>query len=393
MTFTCIISVFRKSIIMQFSLLCAVCIMFVSCYSGKTNITGEQHQLNVSEENIDTTYFNDHFEIAEVVPLQTDETNLISDIKRLIRYKNQIILLSGNTRQIFIINSKGGVIEQRIHKAGNGPGESNVILDIGFDESSEQLLVYNDYSKLLFFNLQGNFLSETKVDDLYEEMTVVDGKVIFHNKLEGYSCYPLMIKVFNLKDKSWESFGEKDKIDFPIRNKGLQLVKSKNVWFTSPLNYSLFVFKDNQIDSLYQINVPNMSLSEDLIKKSVSNPPMFFEEVRNNNLIYSFHSIRETNNFLVLRSNQPGLFIVDKANNNVYWEKMVKENAFKFDLSSYYYPHDGDDGKIMFVFPPEIYTNYVKRLYDKRISAEQIKAIEMREEDNPVLVFYKEKDN
>ena len=92
---------------MQFSLLCAVCIMFVSCYSGKTNITGEQHQLNVSEVNIDTTYFNDHFEIAEVVPLQTDETNLISDIKRLIRYKNQIILLSGNTRQIFIINSKG----------------------------------------------------------------------------------------------------------------------------------------------------------------------------------------------------------------------------------------------------------------------------------------------
>jgi hypothetical protein len=56
------------------------------------------------------------------------------NIKRLIRYKNQIILLSGNTRQIFIINSKGGVIEQRIHKAGNGPGESNVILDIGFDE-------------------------------------------------------------------------------------------------------------------------------------------------------------------------------------------------------------------------------------------------------------------
>ena len=47
----------------------------------------------------------------------------------------------------------------------------------------------------------------------------------------------------------------------------------------------------------------------------------------------------------------------------------------------------------MFVFPPEIYTNYVKRLYDKRISTEQIKAIEMREEDNPVLVFYKEKDN
>jgi hypothetical protein len=194
---------------MQFSLLCAVCIMFVSCYSGKTNITGEQHQLNVSEENIDTTYFNDHFEIAEVVPLQTDETNLISDIKRLIRYKNQIILLSGNTRQIFIINSKGGVIEQRIHKTGNGPGESNVILDIGFDESSEQLLVYNDYSKLLFFDLQGNFLSETKVDDLYEEMTVVDGKVIFHNKLEGYSCYPLVIKVFNLKDKNWESFGGK----------------------------------------------------------------------------------------------------------------------------------------------------------------------------------------
>jgi len=28
-----------------------------------------------------------------------------------------------------------------------------------------------------------------------------------------------------------------------------------------------------------------------------------------------------------------------------------------------------------------------------KVSAELIKAIEMREEDNPVLVFYKEKDN
>ena len=59
-----------------------------------------------------------------------------------------------------------------------------LVTDIGFDDQSEQLLVTMIILNCCF-DLQGNFLSETKVDDLYERWLLSMGKSYFHNKLEG----------------------------------------------------------------------------------------------------------------------------------------------------------------------------------------------------------------
>lgn len=363
---------------------------FFSCSSSNVNKDSGQLFLGVSGAKSEMNYFKNHFEIAEIVAIQTNDTSLVPDIKRLIRYKDKIIILSGKTNQIFVVNAKDGKIEKCICKLGSGPGESRTILDIAFDESSEQILVYNDYSKLSFLDMRGRFLSEIKVDGLFEEIAVDNGKVVFYNKLEGYSCYPYMLRIFDVKDKTWKDAGRNDKIDFPIRSQGNQLVKSKRLWFSAPLDFSLFFYEEQQLKSPYKLDIPASELNESLIKKSVSDPQAFFREVMDGNLIYGLNSIRETSDYLVFRSNRNGLFIINKEDNKVYWDKIVEEETLGMDMANYYYPYEGDDDKILFILLPE---NYVKhhQLTTEHMSMRKIDSLKMKEDDNPILIFYKQK--
>jgi hypothetical protein len=366
--------------------LCILLILFQSCSLSQENlVTGEQ-LLNVPSKPSEVGYFKNHFEIAEVIPIQTTDTFLISDIKKLIRYKDLIYLLSGKNNTVFIIN-KNGNIENCIHKPGIGPGESRMILDIAFDDISKQIVIYNDYSKLLFFDLQGRFQYEINVDGLYEGINSYNGKLIFYNKLEGYTCYPYKFKIFNIKDKTWKEAGRDEKLDFPIRSQGRQLVKSKHMWFTAPLDFNLFTYKEDQIQIPYELKISKSKLDENLIEKSISNPPQFFDAVMDNKLIYSINSIRETTDFLVFRSNQEGFFVINKRDNKVYWDKFVEEKALEMNLT-FYCPHEGDDNKIMFILEADAHMQSPNASLSDNIYIQKLK-----KEDNPVLIFYKQKEN
>lgn len=107
------------------------------------------------------SYFEKHFKIESIIPIQTTDSFLISDIKKIIRLKNGILLLS-RYQQVSLIDVHSGKLKTYIHKQGSGPGESNYIIDIAFDETLNHILIYNDYNKLVTFDLEGNFLSEEK---------------------------------------------------------------------------------------------------------------------------------------------------------------------------------------------------------------------------------------
>ena len=89
---------------------------------------------------------------------------------------------------------------------------------------------------------------------------------------------------------------------------------------------------------------------------------------------------------MVFRSNQEGIFILDKNTNRVYWDKYVEEKALAMKLTQYY-PHDGDDAKIMFIVSADYYTENIQN------NAENRKIVgEVKNDDNPLLLFYKQKN-
>src|SRR5690606_8018395 len=362
-------------------------LLFQACSSNKTYMEVQKEILEVPAAPSEEGFFGNHFELDEVIRIETHENFLVSDIKRLIRYQDKVILLSGQNNTIFIINSKGGRIEQTIHRIGSGPGEYRTILDVAFDEESKQIAVYNDYGKVLFFNLTGDFISDLAVDGTFEGVSCYDGKLIFFNKLEGYAYKPKFVKIFHLDDKSWEEIGDvKNTIEFPVRSYGRPIVKSVRLWLAAPLNFILSSYEENRLEPIYELAIPNSNISDNLMELSVSDPRKFFGEVSKNKLIYGIHSIRETEDYIVFRSNQEGIFILDKNTDRVYWDKYVEEKALAMRLTQYY-PHDGDDDKIMFVVSADYYTENLRNYADKGEIVEEVK-----NDDNPLLLFYKQKN-
>ncbi len=359
-------------------------VLLWSCSFNKTKHNSLAQILSIPDSHLDGNYFKNCFEIAEIIPIKTDDSFLISDIKKIIRYNDKIILFSKGTSHVFIIDAFTGNVEREIIMQGRGPGESRSILDIAFYAELEQIIIHNDFNKLLFFDLSGKFIFEEEVGEPYEGISIHAGELVMHNSLLGYSCFPYSFKIYNIKDRVWREVGGGDKVDFHIRSQGLNLVKSKKIWFTAPLDYRLFVLEDDEISSMFELDIPEYAINSDIAKLSISNPMSFFQKVLENNLIYSINSIRETSNFIVFKSNQPGIFIINKKNNTVYWDRSFSRQSLLSSVG--YYPHEGDDNKVMFILSPHSYTQGTAPEVDAIIDSFDIK-----EDDNPILIFFREK--
>ncbi len=365
-------------------------ILFVflcSCSFNKSETLSNNSSqiLSLSDNIVNESCFKNYFELDEIIPIPTNDSILISDIRKVIRFDDKIILFSKGTNHVLIIDANKGVVEQDIIRKGRGPGESRSILDITFHEEFEQIIIHNDYNRLLFYDINGEFIFQEEVGSPYEGICIHKGEIILHNKMAGYSCYPYAFKIYNLQEKTWRQAGKNQKVDFHIRSQGLNLVKSKRLWFTSPLDYSLFTLENDQISTQFEFDIPKNKINSQLVKISISDPMAFFQKISENNLIYSINSIRETSNYIVFKSNQPGFFIIDKKVNKIYWDKsFVGQYLFP---SAYYYPHDGDDNKIMFILPAQDFTQSGKLNLNDELDFSNIK-----ESDNPILLFFKEKD-
>lgn len=119
-------------------------LFFSSCSKNKTASNDGSIMLHVPTET-NENYFRDHFELESIVPIETANSFLISSIDKVIKIKDDVLLLSKDDKTVSLINARSGQLKTYIHRVGNGPGESNRIIDVAFDEVLDHILIYNDY--------------------------------------------------------------------------------------------------------------------------------------------------------------------------------------------------------------------------------------------------------
>jgi hypothetical protein len=385
----------KKKLLFEFTTLSIVAaiiaVVFLhSCTNTQTILLHDQQLLVMPEKVSESISFNKYFELESIIPIETNNESLITVIKKVICCKDKIIILTRDDSNIFIIDAYSGNVETKIDRIGNGPGESKTIMDIAFDEQSDNILVFNDYNKLLYFTLQGDFIRDEKVNDLYENIVCDHGNIFFYNKLDGYGSYPYLVDIYNLKNKNREQIGVNTKVNFPARNYGQQIVKSKKIWFSSPLGFEMYDVNDTIMESPYKLQMAGPPITDELIGLSATDMRSFFKHIRGEGIIYGISSIRETDHFLIFKSNMPGLFFFQKDNLTTYWEN-VFDKQLGIDLTNYY-PHEGNDNRIMFIVQPNEWLK--RRITNTDIShelKEKIDSIVVQDDDNPILLFYREK--
>jgi hypothetical protein len=369
-----------------------------SCTEKKTVLDDNQILLKV-ENSPNSKIFKSIFELEAVLPIETTDEYLISDnLSRVIRYKEKLFILD-NKSNIIIVNASTGKAENLIRYKGNGPGESNQIMDIAIDEDNDNILVFNDYQKLVYYDMQGTFLKEERFEKLYANIIYDKGNILFYNNVKGYSSYPYSIDVYSLNDKTMKIIGDNERyIPFSFRLYGRPIVKSKNIWFGNSLDFDVCRFIENKIEKAYRLNTEMPVITEDKLDYMASHTNLLVSEMTKG-FMFGISSIRETEHFLMFisKSEHNGFFILNKTTNEIFWEEdPIDETDLGKKLRNYF-PHDGDDNRIMFVIPADewvLYEKLGKRATTDNLSKElkdKIKSMNITEDDNPILLFYREK--
>jgi len=369
-------------------------LFFISC-NVKISDTEKGKILLKISDNTNDSVFEKNFELEIILPVETTNEYLFSQVERVILHDDKAIILAPGKEGIFVVNINTGKVLTHIHRVGQGPGDSNNILDIAFDENKSEIIVFNDYEKLLFFDLQGNFLKEVKIGKLYENIIYLNGNIIFNNIGFGYSCQPYVLDIYDLNTEKLTHKGNNIKLDFPFKNFGRSIVKSKNIWLSARLDFNMYKVTIDGFENPYVLDMDTTANNE--LRKKQINSEMDFQTFLNeilkiNRSFHSVSSIRETDNFMVFKPNNFGLFFMNKQNSEVYREGRITDSNLGLSLLNYF-PHDGDDNRIMFVIRA---VEWLQRLPAEQALlpqylVEKIRFMEVKEDDNPILLFYKEK--
>jgi hypothetical protein len=366
-------------------------ILFLSSCGGNRPVLDDQILLSLPVTQTTGQIFCNNFEIETIIPIETTSEIFFARFDRVIFYKNRIIIADQQTTSVFVVDASTGKVETHIQRKGRGPGESIRIRDIAFDDRLEQILLFNNSEKLLYFALDGSFLKEEKIDGLFENIVYNNGKLIFYNIAKGYSCYPYSLSIYDLHNQSWSKAGKDQKVDSHLRNYGRSIIKSKNIWFTPMLDFGLHVLNDDEIRIPYKLDI-QQRLTENLRQKAISDFPSFSGEIRERKILHTIASVRETDKFIIFKPNLSGFLMMNKEDSNLFWEEYVEDPNLGLILRNYF-PHDGDDNRIMFVINAD---EWLRRSLANKDNVpehlrEKIDRVKVDEESNPVLIFYKEK--
>lgn len=348
---------------------------------GKQNIN--EVQLDLADKR-NTKLISENLDITEIIVLETLDSSLIRNIKRIIIHNDSIIILN-DREEILIFDSNGKFID-KIRKRGRGPGEYNNIVDITIDKKKDHLFIYADDFSLLVYDLQGNFLSKISgvdKDNLYERIMFENNRILLYNPLGSKD--ENIIRIYDLSSSDYikNRFNNKT-VDFILRQQGVPIVKSKSIWYVVPLDNLLLNSEGN---ITYRIKTNNFGISKNMLEIQYSNTKRLIDEINEKQICYGFSSIRETNKAIYFKSNIHDLIILNKKNNRIEWNTYLQDEANNIN-NLIYFPHDGDDNKIMFIITDRSSFKNLDILDKYSNATEEL----VNEEQNPILVFYKEQE-
>lgn len=114
---------------------------------------------------------------VKLLPLETTDESLMDDIQKILITESYIYIIDYYKGGSVLIFNKKGKFVKRILK-GSSPQELYTPNDITFDEARQELLVYNKYY-LSFFTADGQFVKREKVPLRADEVTIIPNGYLF----------------------------------------------------------------------------------------------------------------------------------------------------------------------------------------------------------------------
>lgn len=149
-----IMKIFFKVLITFFFIVSTSCARKTASDSKETEINQNNTlKINISGNIDDLIQADSIFENITVIPLETKEECLITDIGKVLFFKDKMFLQ--NKFERLLVFSLDGKFHYEVGKHGRGPGEFNELRD--FDIDKEGNIYILDYLKIFIYKNNGDF--------------------------------------------------------------------------------------------------------------------------------------------------------------------------------------------------------------------------------------------
>ncbi len=337
--------------------------------------------------------FKDYFSSSILIPLETTNNSLFSNIDRISLTNDKIFILDKRLGSILIFDNKGTFLN-KIQNIGNGPEEYTRLMDFTVNaDNKELILLTNGPNKILKFNYKGQFINEIKANDYYTNIGYKNNKLLFvyKNKEKGK-----LFQEFDQKTKKKKNYIEMDDFDvffWLLQSRYPYITSSKNTLITSLNSEIIYKYDNKGFHPEYKIDFGKNKVPDNIVNKFDSNYNGLSKYIIDNNYGFGISNFRENRNYITF--NFWGNMIV------IYSKKLNEAKAF----SSFYNPndqfyfsnyigHDGDDNKIISKYSADSFKNQMKSFKEdvdkwKKIP-DYIKNFDkkVKSTDNPLLIIY-----
>jgi len=404
----------------KYLLIASVCCLFACNQKGNqqqahTDIPVMESLNKQSEPLSDPPAFDE----VLIVPLETNDSILIGDIVDIQVY-DSLILVSDMNNKLFVFN-KDGKFKNFIGRLGQGPGQYLSIGTFCLDKFHNRILILDNMSFAFFsYEIDGTFKSKTDYRSNQEEaprkMMMTDEKSI----LVYYALYKenIAYKLFDsanhnmIQTKAYQYVSSPSFI-YSFSTHPMSVDNNGAVSLIMPLCDTIFQCIDTEFIPQYTVQHSNKMapvVSLELNKKN--NPVTLGLQYIKDGLFTGFTSILETKDKLLLNfgfyGDNSGYFIADKesmkGSYHVYSNLDNMNNSYSLDAES--------DEKILnmpFFKPLESNSDYfisyvmayrlialqenIEDSADSNLAKLKSTIDTLNEEDNPILIFYKLKNN
>lgn len=405
-------------------------VLIIGCNTGTRNNGYNTDKFRNVDEKIDSSLFNldfndtsdfitlkipskfevnEYFDYEDIIDtiwyvrLETNKKSLIEYIEKVIVYNKNIYILDAISGFLLKFDSKGRFVTQ-IGEKGKGPGEYTSPLDFEIDE--EKILLLDDLSgKIKYYDLSGDFLKEVSLTFRMNNFTKYNNGYLCNIASRGNFHIP-QISNYRLIfcNHDWKIVGVADKYNAKIEsNLSLsrkEITKSGNSYIYNPsFDYYIYSIKRDCIKRKYYIDVDKRMIQEDNIYNLSSEEFIQKYLSRDCNKMFLFNSVFETNNNLIATLHYNGidvpLYYSKKSDN------LICNSNYKFSPKlpfGYIVPKGICNDTLIGYIEPYVAVQKLESLRKETelfnlLSKKQQRFVnEIKEDENPILVFYKLKE-
>lgn len=375
---------------MNFIFLLKISILIVGC-GHKSDTNGIDLRRN------DDVSIYDFFTNVKIIPLETTEESLITEVSKVQFYNGHYYILDRRSHELFCFDEEGKFL-YKISNQGRGPREYVGVSDFTIDRFNYRLLLLDPATKHIHsFDIEGNYLNVMNLEGpvVTRIHSLNDSTLVFFSSVDEYELLYYSMVNEHFFHKEFKSPGE-HRSYYPSLNGVYQF--ENRTFFLPSLSRNVYDLTDIKPKKQYtlcfgELNNTNMQIARLITERQNRHPqdPLYINDAvgKKNILNYHIYWAFETSLFIIAFLEFDNDFkhvFINKENNESYVFTNFNENIVLRN------PDFGKE-KIILYDKNFIYSRADRNLahYNKKslpLEDQNIIANHNPETDNPFLVVY-----